>query len=192
MQIERLPDNYLFERHPKETVRSWLLHFRYFYFKRAWGGHANDGDEFQVAFSFTDREDLINKTGKLGLSLNKIPDDFPRLVIGRSYTGEEFSQSKSEIKAFPDLEQPGYSIIFGHSAFIWVYDKSIRITVAGTRDNNRYEVSEADFDVCIALERHFDALGWRMITDRSLEKSVCCISRIKYPELYEGEDSNPE
>jgi hypothetical protein len=184
MQIEKLSDNWLFERHSKQTIREWLSKLRYFYFKRAWGGHANDGDEFQIGFSFTDRQDLIYKIGQLGLTLNTIPNDFPRPVIGQPYTAEEYREFKSEIKPFSDLEQPGHSIIFGHKAFIWVHDNSIRITISGTRDNNLYEVTEDDLKVCIELEKQFDYLGWLNIIDRSLEKSVCCISQTKYPQLY--------
>ena len=42
MQIDKLSDNCLFERHSKPTIREWLRQLRYFYFKRAWGGHANE------------------------------------------------------------------------------------------------------------------------------------------------------
>ena len=188
MQIEKLSDNWLFEQHAQRTIRAWLRQLRYFYFKRAWGGHANDGDEFQVAFSFTDRQDLINKVGQLGLTLNTIPEDFPKPAIGQPYPAGEYNKFKHEIKQFTDLEQPGHSIIFGHKAFIWVQDHSIHITISGTRDDNRYEVTEDDLNVCIELEKHFDNLGWAKTIDKSLEKSVCCLSQAKYPELY-GEET---
>ena len=184
MQADKLSDKWLFARHSKRELRSWLGQLRYFYFKRAWGGHANDGDEFQVAFSFIHRQDLLDKIGQLGLTLNTIPEDFPRPVIGQSYPSEEFEKFKNEIKPFRDLEQPGLSKIFGHKVFIWVQENSILITVAGTRDDNRYQVTEDDFKACLELERHFDKLGWQNIIDNSLEKSVCCISQTKYPELY--------
>ena len=184
MQIEKLSDNWLFERHSKQTIREWLRQLRYFYFKRAWGGHANDGDEFQAAFLFTDRQDLLYKIGQLGLTLNIIPNDLTRPVTGQPYSADEFNKFKNEIKLFTDLEQPGHSIIFGHKAFIWVYDNSIQITISGTRDDNRYEVTEDDLKVCIELEKQFDNLGWQKIIDKLLEKSVCCISQTKYPELY--------
>lgn len=189
MQIEKLSDNWLFEQHSKQTIREWLGQLRYFYFKRAWGGHANDGDEFQTAFLFTDRKDLLSKIGLLGLKINVIPDDFPRPVIGQAYTADEYNKFKNEIKLFNDLEQPGHSIIFGHKAFVWVYDNSIQITVSGTRDDNRYEVTVDDLNVCIELEKRFDDLGWQKIIDKSLEKSVCCISQTKYPELYADEST---
>jgi hypothetical protein len=191
METEKLSDNWLFERHSKQTIREWLRQLRYFYFKRAWGGHANDEDEFQVAFSFTDRQDLINKIGQLGLTLNIIPDDFPRPVIGQPYSAEEYDEFKNEIKQFKDLEQPRHSIIYGHKVFIWVHDNLIHITISGTRDDNYYEVTQDDLKVCIELEKHFDNLGWQNIIDKSLEKSVCCISQTKYPELYgEGVPNN--
>lgn len=191
MQIEKLSDNWLFERHSKHTIREWLGHLRYFYLKRAWGGHANDGDEFQVAFSFTDRQDLINKIGQLGLTLSLIPDDFPRPIIGQSYPADEFNKFKNEIRQFTDLEQPGHTIIFGYKVFIWVHDNTIRISISGTRDDNRYEVSEEDFKVCIDLEKQFDNLDWQKYLDKSLEESVCCISQTKYPELYGEETTVP-
>lgn len=188
MQIEKLSDNWLFERHAQRTIRAWLRQLRYFYFKRAWGGHANDGDEFQVAFSFTDRQDLINKVGQLGLTLNTIPEDLPKPAIGQPYPTDEYNKFKNEIKQFIDLEQPGHSIIFEHKAFIWVHDHSIHISISGTRDDNRYEVTEDDFNVCIQLEKQFDNLGWAKTIDKSLEESVCCLSQAKYPELY-GEET---
>jgi|LakMenEpi03Aug12_release.lakeMendotaPanAssembly.Ray.scaffolds.fasta_scaffold11422_2 hypothetical protein len=191
MQIEKLSDNWLFERHSKQTIREWLRQLRYFYFKRAWGGHANDGDEFQVAFAFTDRQDLLNKIGQLGLTLNTIPDDFPRPIIGKPYPADEYNKFKNEIKQFTGLEQPGHSVIFGHKAFVWVNDNSIQITISGTRDDNRYEVTGDDLNVCIELEKQFDNLVWQKIIDKSLEKSVCCISQTKYPELYGEETTVP-
>jgi hypothetical protein len=147
----------LFERHSKVTIKKWLRELRYFYLIRAWGGHANDGDEFQVAFKFSDEQDLISKLQQLGL---KVHDCF---------------------------EQPGRSILFGYEAFVWVNENSVFITVSGTKDNNPYEVSEDDFKACRELEKCFDNLSWLSLRDNSLEHSVCCISRSKYPELFDEE-----
>jgi hypothetical protein len=184
LKMEKLSDNWLFEKHTKHTIRAWLGHLRYFYFKRAWGGHANDGEEFQVAFSFTDRQDLLDKTEQLGLTLNTINKNFPKTVNGAPYPAHEYKKFKNEIKSFTDLEQPGQSIIFGHKAFVWVYNNTIQINISGTRDENLFEVTEDDLNVCIELEKQFDKLGWQKIIDKSLENSVCCISQTKYPELF--------
>jgi hypothetical protein len=185
MHLEKLSDKWLFARHSRQTIREWLRQLRYFYFIRAWGGHANDGDKFHVAFIYNDREDLIYKIEQLGLTLKSIPGDFPSPANGQSHSMHKNYTLKNEIKQYTYLEQPGDSIIFGHKVFVWVHENSIHITISGTEDNNRYEVTEADMKICIELEKHFDNLGWEKIIDTSLEKSVCCISKKKYLELYE-------
>lgn len=187
MQMDKLTENWLFERHSKETISEWIKQLRFFYFKRAWGGHANDGDEFQTAFTFTNRKNLISKLGKLGLVLNSIPADFSKPISGKSYPSDEFKKFKNEIEQYKDLEQPGHTKIFNHKAFVWIHRYSIHITVSGSRDNNNYEVSEDDFKVCLELEKQFDNLGWKNSIDKSLTKNVCCISQKKYPELYGNE-----
>ena len=58
MQIEKLPDIWLFELHSKQTIRAWVRQLRYFYYKRAWGGHANDGEET------TEPNNAVSKTGR--------------------------------------------------------------------------------------------------------------------------------
>ncbi len=188
MEIDKLTDNRLFERHSKPTVKEWLRQLDYFYFIRAWGGHANDGDAFKVEFVYSDRLDLINKLGQIGITLNIIPDDFPRPIIGQSYPSAEFEKFKTEIKNQKNLEQPSHSIIFGHKAFIWVSANTFRIEIAGTKDNNLYEVTEEDFQVCIGLEKQFQKLGWHQLVDKTIEQNICCISKTKYPELF-GEET---
>lgn len=184
MELDKLSENWLFRQHSKHTIREWVRQLRYFYFKRAWGGHANDGDDFQVGFIFSNKDDLVNKIGLLGLALNSIPETHPRPVLGQLYSTAEFEKFKSEIQIYPDLEQPGRSVIYGFKTFIWVNENSIKISISGTKDNNRYEVSEEDFIVCLELEKHFDKLGWQNVHDKSLEKDICCISRSRYPELF--------
>lgn len=151
MKTEKLSEKWIFERHSKTEVKEWINNLKYFFFKRAWGGHANDGDEFQTAFLFTNKEDLISKIEKLGLKFNTIPDDYPRPILGKSYSVDEFKKFKSEIQLFPNLEQPGHCNIFGKNAFIWIQQKSITIIVSGTK-NNPYEVTQEDFEVCRKLE----------------------------------------
>lgn len=48
--MKKLLDSWLFQDHSKETVKNWAGQLKYFYFIRAWGGHANDGDSFTAAF----------------------------------------------------------------------------------------------------------------------------------------------
>lgn len=178
MHIEKLSNAWLFQQHTQQTVKKWVQQLRFFYFKRAWGGQANDGDEFQVAFLFTDKQDLIHKVEQLGLTLPTMPNDSQNPLTTTIY-------SPSKIPQFPDLAQLGHCIVFGHKAFVWVNNYSIHIGISGTKDNNYYEVTEDDFNACLELEKHFEHLDWQKNLDKSLEENVCCLSRIKYPELYE-------
>lgn len=43
---------------------------------------------------------------------------------------------------------------------MWVSEYHIEISVSGTKDGNLYDVSEADLEVCLELEKHFEVLGW--------------------------------
>ena len=184
MEIENLQDGWLFQRHSKQLLSEWVKQLRYFHFIRAWGGHANDGDSFKAAFNYEGRQDLVDRLEQLGVTLEIIPDNYPRLVIGQPYPYEEFEKFKSEIRGHEDLEQPKYRVVFGHSVFIWVSENGIEISVSGTKDGDRYEVSSADFDVCLNLEKDFDGLGWMKFLDKTIEQNVCCISPSRYPELF--------
>ena len=184
MQIDKLSEAWLFEGHSKSEIMNWIKQLEYFYFQRDWGGFANDGDMFVSAITFSDKIDLINKMEQLGLKLNSFPIDIDKPKAGQSYTTEEYKKFKNPINVFPDLEQPGNSIIFGQKVHIWVYEKSFHITVSGTKDQNLYEVSEDDFKVCLEIEKQFEKLNWKTNLDKSLENNVCCISRAKYPELF--------
>ncbi|OON68819.1 hypothetical protein [Hymenobacter sp. CRA2] len=184
MALDKLSDSWLFQQHSRATIKEWVNQLRYFCFIRAWGGHANDGDEFRAQLQYADRADLLAKLGRLGIHPNRLPPDFPRPVVGQAYPAAEFKQFKSEIRRFPDLEQPGHVVLFGYRVFMWVTDFAIQLSVSGTRDDNRYEVTEDDFRACRDLERHFDVFGWQQALDRTMQQSVCCISRTRYPELY--------
>jgi len=184
MSTAKLSETWIFEQHPKEEIQRWINQLHYFEFKRAWGGHANDGDEFKVAFSFEDEKDLLYKLNQIGITVNTIPDNYPRAIIGKSYSYEEFKVFKSEILGFPNLEQPGGSQkVFGEQVFIWVNGNHyFEVTVSGSKDGNYFDVTEEDFDKCLRLEKEFDLLGWKKGSGN--KESVCVLSKEKYPELY--------
>ena len=83
------------------------------------------------------------------------------------------------------MNNRGIQKIFGFKTFIWVYDGAIQISVSSTKDDNPYEISEVDFDICLQLEKNFTELGWQNLIDRKIEQSILCISKSKYPELFE-------
>jgi len=185
MNIEKISDNWLFENHSKQTIKEWLKRLKYFYFIRACGGQTNDFDAFRLDILYSDKQDLIEKLGQLGITLNTIQDNFPRPVDGKQYTLTEFENFKDEISRFRNLEQPKKKRIFGYHSFVWITDSTIQISISGTNDKNPSGVAEANFQVCVDLERQFNRLKWQNFKDKRIEENICCISKTRYPELYD-------
>ncbi|QJD97315.1 hypothetical protein HH214_16285 [Mucilaginibacter robiniae] len=181
---DKLSKTYLFERHTQQQVTGWAARLHYFYFFRAWGGHANDGDEFTAGISYTDKEVLKYKLIQLGFTLRSITADDPQPEWGKSYPGTEFAKFKIPISHFPELEQPGHVVIDEVPVFVWVTPQIIQFSVSGLADGNRYEVSQADFDACLKLEKLFDQLVWQSFKDERITQSAQCISTTRYPELF--------
>ncbi len=181
MGTDRLSDAWLFREHSKGTVMRWVNSLHYFHFKRAWGGHANDGDEFEARFSYSNEEDLLEMMDKLGIQLNNLPEYLPQPIPGKAYSPEEYAEFKNSIKRFTHLVQPGHSIVAGHKVFVWVYDDVFSIAVIDTTDP--YHVSERNYEACLELEKYFDLTGFSEFLDKT-EKNACYISKQKYPELF--------
>lgn len=153
--MDKLSNEWLFQDHSKETIRRWLSQLHCFYFIRAWGGHANDGDCFKTQFAYKDQKDLKEKLKKL---LKKT-----------SYSEES---------------QPGYQELWGQKVFIWITKRTIELSVFNSKGGNPYEVSEEDFQICKKIEKHLHKLGLHNQIDHRIEESLSCISQAKYPELY--------
>ncbi len=185
MDIQRLSDEWLFERHSENQIRKWVNNLRYSYFKRAWGGHANDGDEFKLILSYKDKNDLFDILKRLDIKLKSIPLGHPKPISGKSYTQDEFSVFKSEINDFPDYEQPKQVNINGIKCYCWIDRGNISFTLSGGQDGDFYEVTETDFENCKKLEQLITKLGLTDKVSRVLEDSVTCISKKKYSELFE-------
>ena len=182
--MSKRPDWYMFEQHSRQKIAGWARQLHYFYFCRAQGGHANDGDTFMAGIIFSDKVDLLHKLSLLNIRPGTIGPDDLQPVAGQAYTGDEFAKFKTPVTDFPGIEQPGHVCITGQKAFIWISQRMITFSVSGIDDGNLYEVSDADFKACLALEAVFDNLNWQAYKDTSAMQSSSCVSPASYPEFY--------
>jgi len=182
--MQKLPHSYLFRTHTSVTLINWAQQLRYFYFLRAWGGHANDDDTFQAGILYYDRSDLEAKLNKLGIVPEIIRTEDPKPVPGQSYRGDEFAKLKIPVHQYPDMAQPGLSTIAGSNVYLRIERTMISLSVSGSEDGNRYEVSQADFKACLRIEAVFDSLNWSNVKYAGFEERGSCLSPNIYPELF--------
>jgi len=181
--MKKLNDDWLYKTHSRSEIQKWVTSLELFHFCRAWGGHANDGDTFELYLHYSDKENFLVICKKLGFSVKELPPNTPEPIPGKPYPSKEFERFKSKIKDFPEYEQPGNCIIFGCPVFIWIENGRIIISLSGAKEGNLYEVTEVDFENCLKIERAIQALN--ISIDNSIEERITCISRQRYPELWE-------
>lgn len=178
-----LSNEWLFQRHTEDEIKKWIRNLEYSYFIRAWGGHANDGDEFSLTLRYDNQNDLLDILNRLNLKLSVIPRDHPRPIAGKAYTHDEYSVFRSEIEDYPGYEQPGRIEVNGIKCFCWIEAGNVEFTFSGAADGNLYEVSELDFQNCRMIEQ---IISQKQLVDRvsrDCENSVTCISKRRYPTL---------
>lgn len=184
MNIDKISEERLFQNNSKEEISRWGKGLQYFHYMRARGGHNCEGDSFCVYFLYNDREDLIDKLSKIGISLITLEEGFISYDPTKSYSFDDLDKLKVTIGPFSDLEQPQHVSIFGKKVHVWVLDNCFEVSVSGSKDNALYRVSESDFEACLELEKQFDALGWKNILDENIKTQSHCISERIYPELF--------
>lgn len=144
----------------------------------------NDGDRFEAKLSYDSKNGLLELAKKLGVTLNILPKDTPQPIPGVSYPAAEFWEFKRPIKRFPDLEQPGTTVINSLPCHIYIDEDSFQILVSGTEDGNTYAVTDKDIATCKKLESLFDELNLMPQKDFTIEDNAGCVSPKKYPELF--------
>ncbi len=185
MDLDKISDDRLFQNNTKEEIVGWINSLDYFNYMRARSGHNCEGDSFSAYFKYDDLEDLKEKLQNLGVTLNQIPDGFIAYDPFESYSFDDLDKLRIPIPGHADLEQPHYVNIMDYKAHIWILVDSFEITISGKKDGNAYKVSEEDFKICMELEKEFDRLKWKPFLNDDIKNYAHCISKNKYPELFE-------
>ena len=142
--------DWLYERHSQTELTEWALSLEYFRYCRAYGGHANDGDELKVALRYSSEGELRSLCEMMRIPLEEMPPDAPRPVTGVSYRGDEFAKFLSYVDNFPHIRQPGQVSLNGVSCFAWIYPRKIELSIADASDP--YEVTPRCVEGARAIE----------------------------------------
>lgn len=121
---------YLFENHSEAQLREWVVRLRLFRFCRAYGGHANDGDSLEVAFPYSNVEELRAFFTQLNIALVEYDSQPEQPEAGKAYRVDVFQQFASLIPGARWIEQPGHCKIAGRDVFAWCDGNEVRITIA--------------------------------------------------------------
>lgn len=185
MNLDKISKERLFQNNTKEELKRWCGALQYFHYMRSRGGHNCEGDSFCVYFSYNGREDLISRLAQIGVKPDTLPEGAIAFDPLESYSIDDLDKLKITIPYFNDLEQPQYVEISGYKVHVWVMQNRFEISISGTKDGQTYKVSEEDFEVCLSFEKEFDRLGWKTMLDWEIKSQIHCVSREKYPELFE-------
>ena len=135
---------YLFEQHTEATLRGWARRLKMFRFFRAFGGHAGDADELDVAFSYRTVEQMESCLAGLGIQLVKFDRKPPQAEPGVSYRGADIQKFPTLIKGTEWIQQPGLCEIAGAQVYIWCGNGILKISMGVSYDISEQDIAEAE------------------------------------------------
>ena len=175
---EELWRRYLHEEHSEETLRRWARRLSIFRFCRAYGGHANDGDELLAVFRYDSIPQLLAALRQLGIDPVVHATQPPQPVPGKAYPGEEFDRFPSLIDD-TWIEQPRHCTVQGTRVFVWCWGGRVEISI-----HSGFQVTEQDVENAAALEPLLAGLPLERIDPPRDDEH--CISPRHYPRWFTG------
>lgn len=174
-------NSYLYRNHSRDTIRGWATALTHFRFCRAYGGHANDGDQFLVAIRFDNEADLHATLKSLGLEAIVVDSPPSQPKPGRPYSAVEFSRFVNLINEFPHLRQIGHCEIDGNKCFAWVENSRLAISVIGA-GANPYELDDDDFHRALRIDTYLKITRDRIVDPPQDNRN--CVCPKYHPELW--------
>jgi hypothetical protein len=161
---------YLYREHSEPEIRDWARRLKMFRYFRAYGGHANDGDSLDVAYSYTSTEKLLNIFRLIDYSPTVFKEKPLQPSPGVRYTHEEFTDFHSLIPDTEWIKQPGHCEIYGIKVFIWC-DNGLLIISANP---DSYIVTNEHVNKAEKLERELFPLQLSIIDPPKDTKHYIC------------------
>ena len=167
---------WLFQEHPEQRLRQWARRLEVFRFVRAYGGHANDGDELVASFCYDSPDDLKSQLAGLGILLRTHELAPPQPEPGKSYSSAEFASFPSLIVGTL-IEQPKWQSINGQKVYIWCHAGIVKLSIS-----DGYEVTEGCVLAAERVEQALSALALTRI-DPPVDRAHCICPKF-YPQYF--------
>ena len=164
---------YMFAEHDQATLQRWANQLSFFRFCRAYGGHANDGDQFLVVLRYLNEQEYRSILGTLGLKPKELSSDDQQLTPGQSYPASEIQDHKFAIKDLSHLEQIGWCEINDCRCHVRASLGRLSISVAGA-SGDAYRVSELDFEHAKSIETNLGDLREFVIDPPRDDRNCIC------------------
>ncbi len=128
------------------------MNLRYFQFKKAIGGHANDGDDLFVRLNYQGQADLIQLLKDLGIEPRVFDERPPQPEPGLAYRGDEMQKFVSLVPGTRWVAQPGHTELSGIRVFVYGSTDHCSIHIVSEVDGG-YGVGPADYAAAAQLEK---------------------------------------
>lgn len=172
---------YLYERHSKTKLKKWAKELKYFRYFRAFGGHANDCDSFDVSIIWNEQKHLLSileKFGVIPIIHESLP---PQPETGKQYNYQEFRNFKNIVPQTNYIEQPGNCTIGGVSVFIWCGENTLKLSVGA--DNKEFDVGDPEIEKCKIIEKYLQMNKFSFKDPPSDTRNYICPKY--YPEMFD-------
>ncbi|MGC9462144.1 hypothetical protein, partial [Vibrio genomosp. F10] len=163
--------HYLFAEHSESELKDWASRLQFFRYRRAYGGHANDGDSLDVALKYDSTKMLVDILRYLGIEPTVYSDKPKQPTPSTSYTYEEYCSFPSLISGTKWVEQPSYCNIDGIKVHISCEREIIKISL---NHQDKYTVTTEDIECAEKLERKLGELKQHIVDPpRDIKHYVC-------------------
>jgi len=149
---------WLYRNHSYDELARWTRTLRYFRFKRALGGHANDGDLLLCALRSQNDDDVAEILTCLGIPVRPLTDEEVesdrRMNRPNRYGARDQWLSR--------IAQPGLVAIAGVSVSVWVCAEQTELSLSGA-SGDPFEVDELDVQNALRIEAAMTGLAGRVV-----------------------------
>jgi hypothetical protein len=174
----------IFDKYDQDVIVPKLRELKYFCLLRGrLNSYVQDGDTLVAHFSYSDKQDLLNKLNSIFIVPRVLNDNEAR--FDKPMSADIANKLPTPIVQFPDITQPYSQNINGIDTFINVTEKYFSISVFDKSKTNWYLINEKDISLAYDFERLIESSGLNnSLTTEGQTQYGRYINRYHYPELF--------